>query len=136
MAAEELRGVRIMLLKITHLPYVAAIWFFESTQDKLKHNGSGRHLKRNGWQSVLKPQNSVNLGNEYGLSGLAVTPPASKDVLGGLQAPPRTVNDLHQGGKTGDELHAELKESVNKLSAQIVELKKQLSRQGEDSNNS
>ncbi|TAQ91658.1 hypothetical protein B7494_g111 [Chlorociboria aeruginascens] len=34
-SAEKLRSARILLLKITHTPFIAAIWLFESAQDQI-----------------------------------------------------------------------------------------------------
>ena len=130
MPAEQLRGARIMLLKITHLPYVAAIWLFEGTRGRLVQNGNKRHPKRNGWQSVLQRQNLAKLGNESGFSHLTATPPASKNIFEELHGPPRMPDGVTPSGRNGDQ---KMKQAIDKLSAQIEELTKQLSKTGERS---
>jgi hypothetical protein len=39
-ASDKLRNARIVLLKVTHIPIVGAIWLFEKAQDKVSGNGN------------------------------------------------------------------------------------------------
>ena len=41
MPSEKLRKARIMLLKITHIPIVGAIWLFESAQEQVGSGAKG-----------------------------------------------------------------------------------------------
>lgn len=60
MPAEQLRSARIVLLKVTHLPYVAAIWAYE---------GAGQYFDRenNGWQYTPRSQNGASHTNHTSL---------------------------------------------------------------------
>lgn len=55
--AEQLRRARIALLKVTHLPYIAAIWAYESTNRYLSSTSES-------WQYPSRSQKRPLVGNQ------------------------------------------------------------------------
>ena len=130
MTAEQLRGARIGLLKVTHLPYVALILVFENARGRLVPDRTGRPSRRNEWQSVLQKNKVGNVGNGSGLPRPGTNPLASKLTFVRQPSFPDKANDIGAPARNGSQPTSEVKEAIDKLSAQVESLTQQLRETG------
>ena len=117
MPAEQLRSVRIMLLKVTHFPYVAAIWVFER---------ASRYMSREdkSWIAKSEPRlhkrpfiaSPINVPRKAKQAALSSRSEASLAKMADADARPNAsrtdeVSDLKQ-----------MMGMISKLSGQVTEL--------------
>lgn len=125
-APEKLRRLRIILLKITHLPFVAAIWAFEGSVDYLK---GVEKLPASGVASLSGPSDGPTNGPKrvsYLRSFTPRTLVAGSLSQASLANPTRESRAKRPSRPTtaatdGEEQH-DLKALILKLSAQVEEL--------------
>ncbi|KAI4239217.1 MAG: hypothetical protein LQ349_000527 [Xanthoria aureola] len=118
--AEQLRNARIVVLKATHMPYVVAIWLYESATRYYSR-------KRDEWQSKAGAHKRPLLPSHISLSHKATQYLAvhNRSEVSLMAKAPRSSHG--QGAKEGDNL-ADMKNVLDKLSTQ-EEMIKKLSRQ-------
>ncbi|MCJ1256893.1 hypothetical protein MMC24_004718 [Lignoscripta atroalba] len=102
-----------MLLKVTHLPYVAAIWAYESAHEHL-HRGDHRWQPKT--QSPKRPRfaNHISTSRKAKFSALRSKSETSL-VRADVRANPGGANDL-----------SDMKQMIVKLSRQVDELTSRL----------
>ena len=116
-----------MLLKITHLPYVAAIWAYEGAHKYFsKSDGT--------WQYRSKSKKRLFLAGSHGNTGRSISSSRNVSVLPALtsRSEPslaRSPAVLARPNPTGNgDSVGELKKMIENLSAQVEELASRLPR--------
>jgi hypothetical protein len=112
--SERLRSARIVLLKVTHLPFVAAIWCYEQLADA--HRRDPRVMSLSGPQTPLPSKKSLRL---------AVNTP--RLLLADSQATPNSPGNMQQASRPHTrvgptEPDSQLKTLVLKLTRQVEQL--------------
>ena len=118
--SERIRGSRIVLSQITHLPYAAAIWAYEyACQYMRSREGSGRS---NNLPQMLKKgavmPGGLNLSRKQWISA-----PTSRSESSVIRGP---IAEIRSKGE--DEL-LELKQMISRLNTKVDELTTRLDRQ-------
>ena len=118
--AEQLRSARIVLLKLTHSPWVAAIWLYESV--KLRVIGAQRDqywdMPSNQQHSPAQPLGAARcLRHSPGSRGFSTLLVNKSEV----SLPKIPMNSTHAFSTQASEV-AELKQMIRKLSAQVEDL--------------
>jgi len=111
--SENLRSMRIVLLKITHTPIVAAIWLYETIHEQFHGNSQTF--------STVGPSETKTSKAQKGF--MANRPPMPSPSLPAEGQSPFAVNGRKRGQeniRTGDQ--AALEAKVDDLSAKIAEL--------------
>lgn len=121
--SERLRGARIVLLKATHLPFVAAIWCYEQIADARKRDS--KVVSFNGPQTPLPSKKPPRL---------AINTP--RLLIADSQAAPNSPGRLQQASRPQTRVgltEPELKTMVLKLTAQVEQLTELVSQLREQS---
>lgn len=125
---EQLRRVRIALLKATHLPFIAAIWAYESTNRYVSRTSES-------WQYTSRSQKRPLVGSHVHVRHRASCYPA-----------PRTRSDASLLAKTPGsegrfneardvESLTEVKRMLEQLSIQVEELSRSVAKPHEEQPN-
>ena len=123
--AEQLRGARIMVLKGTHLPYVFAIWAYESACRRLIRRGGTWQPRSNGHSHSSPPIFTRHLSSS-GKRGHPALRSTSEPSL--AQPPVADVPELRPSRANVNDL-SDLKQMISKLSQHVDELTLRLDRQ-------
>ncbi|KAK2627683.1 hypothetical protein QTJ16_002329 [Diplocarpon rosae] len=137
LSADDLRRARIVTLKITHSPIVAAIWVFEKAHEKVKGGasafstiGPGLNRLESLSGSSAKKQRPFLTKRKSGQRGSQHFPtpdtPNTEDGARSPKEPPKEGNVSARGKKEGEQLvvvsNAQLENQVRDLSVKIAEL--------------
>ncbi|KAF2838889.1 hypothetical protein M501DRAFT_1011617 [Patellaria atrata CBS 101060] len=134
---DKLRSARIVMMKITHFPFVAAIWLFENTAEyiALKRTGSTPWISPiAGPESPSTRRRSLKATRNSPHSTTLTTPSQTTLAGGWPNARTRTVNGRWNGSNrnhpTADDADPEyLRSLVVELSTRVNELTKMLAEQ-------
>ena len=129
LTSAQVRGARITTLKITHLPYVAAILIYESLRNTLAGPDRPRAMDKRPSSSARVKRHS-GLRHSFGRAGL-ITAPHNKSELSLVKTP---VKERHgQSSVAADSALDELRWAVSKLSDQVERLTQRLEKGSVDS---
>ncbi|SLM40261.1 hypothetical protein LPUS_11008 [Lasallia pustulata] len=122
--SEQLRSARIVLLKVTHIPYVAAIWAYEGGHKYVsKKNGRCQYTSKLRKEPILAGSHG-HPGSSRKVSGFPALTGRSE---ASLVRSPAVLARPKATGNNGDAV-LELKQMIEKLSAQVEELASRLPR--------
>ncbi|PBP17410.1 receptor-activated Ca2+-permeable cation channel [Diplocarpon rosae] len=133
LSADDLRRARIVTLKITHSPIVAAIWVFEKAHEKVKGGasafstiGPGLNRLESLSGSSAKTQRPFLTNRKSGKRGSQHFPiPDTPNTEDGARSP-KEENGNARGKKEGEQVvvvsNAQLENQVRDLSVKIAEL--------------
>ncbi|KAH8594543.1 hypothetical protein B0O99DRAFT_625182 [Bisporella sp. PMI_857] len=133
-SAEKLRSTRIVVLKITHLPIVGAIWLFESANDKVRGTApvfssmgpsttDGDIIGRHSDNTAKRPKPFLSKSNSNRSQHFDDSPSQDIPHSPGPQTPVRLKKDTNGVlAADGNSRTRELERKVDDLSAKIAEL--------------
>lgn len=127
-SGEQLRRVRIALLKATHLPYIAAIWAYETTNRYLSSTSER-------WQYTSRSQKRPLIGSQAHVRHRGSRYPALRTRSdASLLAKTPGSEGRFNGARDLDSL-TEVKRMIEQLSIQVEELSRRVAKPHEEQTN-
>lgn len=120
-AAEQLRSGRITLLKITHLPYIATIWAYESASE---YFGS-RHGT---WRYSTRSQKHPQVGHRVQSRHRATRYPTHRNRSDGSLFVQTPISARRRSVAIEAESLVELRHAIEQLGTQVQELARQVTK--------
>jgi hypothetical protein len=122
LSSEDVRRIRIMVLKVTHVPFVALIWIYEGTRRFAAQQSSTQILTR-APQATNRPISSSQLSlsprQDVGRSSLTRPSALSKNSL---HEGSQSVDAANESASTGTDNNAELIALVQSLALKVDSL--------------